>query len=370
MKKIVLGLILASLLMLSPLLNVAAQDASSQENVVLWWAREANSSGEFTLNHTTMTYGASVNVTHHKVWDISAYWGIGINASIATSVEDSTAEMDLEGFHLVNVTINGYMHDVITIDVESVERSVSIYIDVLRQIDISYINSFEAPLTYETWLPVNIMLGAINATVNITHTFKNGTVRTESMSVSATIWMNATLYLNVSSYVVGGIYDEENNLIDQVTWNDWGIKTIDLSGYEGQFSVVLDYYVENLHAKFYDINTTVQIDTGKIEEKSECMGLGMVLKFVLKKVAEHKLRWTVGEQKHGKKKGHEGFLTLDEESESIDIIVSEFADTIYQTVISIGVAPPEEEAPRIPTWLIIVVAIGIIAVALIILKKR
>ena len=370
MKKILFGLILAAIILAMPLTNLKAQDVSpTEENVVMWWAREASTSGELYITHETESPGVHFNMTHYKVWEIYSYWGVGVNTTISTSVEDSILTVNLEGNGLVNITINGYMHDIITVSVSSIKANTTVYIDILRQVDMTFIESFEAPLDYQMEFPVNIYLGAVDASVNITHMFANGTVRTETMDVNAEIWMNATLFLNVSSYIVGYVTNETGEVIKEITWENWGEKTIDLTGYSGDVSVSLEYNVEYMHAKFYDITTTTHIDTDIIENKSGCAGLGMFLKNGLKKATQHKFKWRVGEQTHGKHSGREFGGLGEQETETIDVFVQSFTEAIYQATLTIGEGREEGLTYPATTWVLIGIGLVII-VGIVILVKR
>ena len=377
MRKFIFGVFVLGILTLSLLAsaNGVKTQADEQTSVVLWWAKETSSSGEYyhevsheeTMGMSELTF----NMSHYKIWNISAWWGVGVNTTADTSIEDSNLLIDLDGFNLINVTIKGYIYDLIKINISTVKVEHRVLIEVNRTVDISFYKELETDISYETEFPISIKLADIQVSVEIYH--KNVTGEFEkTVDVEFTMYMNATVSLDVSA-VIMGLVSIDNENIANITWDSWGTKTVNITGYTGELSVDLSYYVDRLNATFYNITLYSDLDKEKLASECEdacgIQGLKEVFKRIYNRLEDAmriRMKWRIGETHHGKiQKGH-GTLA-DETSESVNLALQKFSEALLQLVMTVGGGPTEPEGPQagLPLRTMYLVAIGVIAVVVI-----
>ena len=340
MRKYVFGALILGILALSLFasINGVKTQADEQTSVVLWWTKETSSSGEYY--HTVAqqeqdqmgTVNLTFNMSHYKKWDISAWWGVGVNTTVNTSMENDILSVDIDGFNLVNVTVQGYVYDLIMINITSTKIEHRVRIEVNRTVDISFYKELETDISYETEFPISIKLADIQVSVEIYH--KNITGEFEkTVDVEFTMYMNATVSLDVSA-VIMGLVSIDNENIANITWDSWGTKTVNITGYTGELSVDLSYYVDRLNATFYNITLYSDLDKEKLasecEDACRIKGLKEVFKRIYNRLEDAmriRMKWRIGETHHGKiQKGH-GTLA-DETSESVNLALQKFSEAL------------------------------------------
>jgi len=384
MKKAMLSALLLGAMVLSIIAttNVSAQEITNSTSVVLWWSKDASSEGTIsqTITHEVDSAGTNMifSLTHEKEWNISSYWGIGINTTTDVYMEDNNLVIDLEGVNLINVSIQGYIYDYIELNVSTNMIQHNMTLEVERNIDIAYLNEISNDISYSTEFPIAIKLFNVSVSAVIYHKNTTGEY-TKTIDLDLAVYVNATVYIKIDAEVIGEVYIG-NELIDNITWSNWGIKTVNVSGYTGEATIDLYYHVKDLNVTFSNVTFYTDLNTTELKNEFEkaIPGCGGILEQLFdnleKNMNTHHLRWRQGETHHGKKEepGHHTAST-EEDSDSVSLIISQLKEGITSVILTISEEEPTGLELPISGTMIVYGIVGIVvigAIVYVVMKRR
>lgn len=384
MKKAMLSALLLGAMVLSIIAatNVSAQEITNSTSVVLWWSKDASSEGTIsqTITHEVDSAGTNMifSLTHEKEWNISSYWGIGINTTTDVYMEDNNLLIDLEGVNLINVSIQGYIYDYIELNVSTNMIQHNMTLEVERNIDIAYLNEISNDISYSTEFPIAIKLFNVSISAVIYHKNTTGEY-TKTIDLDFAVYVNATVYIKIDAEVIGEVYIG-NELIDNITWSNWGIKTVNVSGYTGEATIDLYYHVKDLNVTFSNVTFYTDLNTTELKNEFEkaIPGCGGMLEQLFdnleKNMNTHHLRWRQGETHHGKKEepGHHTAST-EEDSDSVSLTISQLKEGITSVILTISEEEPTGLELPISGTMIVYGIVGIVvigAIVYVVMKRR